>query len=198
MLHFLFERTADAAWLFDLDTGSLVDCNAATVALMRCRSREDLIGKRAEELANWVQPDGLPTGESVARRIADTLKNGKSTFEWTAQRFDRTTIPLEVNATVVERDGQPLLMLLSREISARREAEAALPEKEARFRLFFERSADPMSLFDPQTLRYIEANEALARLVGAPGREALRNVSATERWPERQPDGRLSIEKEGK
>src|SRR5271165_3148023 len=66
---------------------------------------------------------------------------------------------------------------------------------EARFRTFFERNADAMSLFDPQTLRYIEANEAVARLVGAPSREALRNVSPTERWPERQPDGRLSIEK---
>jgi len=195
MFHFLFERTADAIWLFDIDTGSLVDCNAATVALMRCRNRDELIGKRAEELAPQVQPDGLPTVESVARRVADTLKNGNSTFEWTARRFDSTNIPLEMNATVVERDGKPLLMLLSREITGRREAEAALLENEARFRLFFERSADAMSLFDPETLRYIEANEAAARLVGAPSREALRNVSPTERWPERQPDGRLSIEK---
>jgi len=52
-----------------------------------------------------------------------------------------------------------------------------------------------MSFFDPQTLRYIETNEAVARLIGAPGREALRNASPVERWPERQPDGRLSIEK---
>jgi PAS domain S-box-containing protein len=77
----------------------------------------------------------------------------------------------------------------------RKRAEKALLESEARFRIFFERSADAMSLLDPQTLRYIEANEAVARLVGAPNREALRNASPAERWPERQLDGRLSVEK---
>jgi len=70
-----------------------------------------------------------------------------------------------------------------------------LLESEARFRSFFERSADAMSIFDPETLRNIEANEAAARLVGAPSRDALRNDSPVERWPKRQPDGRLSIEK---
>jgi PAS domain S-box-containing protein len=77
----------------------------------------------------------------------------------------------------------------------RKRAEEALRESEARFRIFFERSADPMLLLDPQTLRYIEANEAVARLFGAPDREALRDASPADRWPERQPDGRLSVEK---
>jgi PAS domain S-box-containing protein len=86
-------------------------------------------------------------------------------------------------------------VLVSREIIRGRETEAGPLEDEALFRMFFERSADAMSLLDPQTLRYIEANEAVARLFGAPDREALRNVSPMERWPQRQPDGRLSIEK---
>ena len=86
-------------------------------------------------------------------------------------------------------------MLVSREIISPKEAEDGPLLSEARFRIFFERSADAMSLLDPQTLRYIEANEAVARLLGAPNREALRNASPVERWPERQPDGRLSVEK---
>jgi PAS domain-containing protein len=79
-----------------------------------------------------------------------------------------------------------------RKLIRRKKPEVGPLENEARFRAFFERSADAMSLLDPQTLRYIEANEAVAKLFGAPDREALRNVSPTERWPERQPDGRLS------
>ena len=86
-------------------------------------------------------------------------------------------------------------MLVSPEITSLKETEDAPLENEARFRIFFERSADAMSLLDPQTLRYIEANEAVARLLGAPKREALRNASSVERWPERQPDGRISVEK---
>jgi PAS domain-containing protein len=87
MFHLLFERTADAVWLFDPGTATVVDCNKAAAALMGCESRADLIGKRAIELSAPVQPDGTPTVESVAQRIAETLKSGNSRFEWTARNF---------------------------------------------------------------------------------------------------------------
>jgi PAS domain S-box-containing protein len=195
MFHLLFERTADAVWLFDPATATVVDCNKAAAALMRCESRADLIGKRAVELSAPVQPDGISTVESVARRIAETLKSGNSRFEWTARRFDGTELPLEVNATTIERDGKPVFVLVSRDITERKDAEAALLMSETRFRSLFERSADAMALFDPETGQFIETNEAFARRIGAPSREALHNISPAEIWPERQPDGRLSTEK---
>ncbi|MBV8585594.1 MAG: PAS domain S-box protein [Verrucomicrobia bacterium] len=77
----------------------------------------------------------------------------------------------------------------------RKRAERALHESEARFRIFFEHSADAMLLLDPQTFRYVEANEAAARLFGVTNRESLRGAGPGDRWPERQPDGRLSEEK---
>ena len=194
MFHLLFEHTADAVCLFDLSTASIADCNEATAVLMRCRSRAELVGKRLEKLLPPIQPDGSSTVEA-ARWIAETLKNGNSRFEWMSQRFDGTKVRLEVNATAIERDGETVIVLVLRDITEPTEMEDALLESEVRFRSFFERNADAMSLFDPHTLRYIEANEAAARLIGAPSREALRNVSPVERWPERQPDGRLSVEK---
>src|SRR6516165_6847901 len=197
MFHLLFERTADAVWLFDPGTATVVDCNKAAAALMRCESRAELIGKPAIELSEPVQPDGTPTVESVARRIAETLKSGNSRFEWTARRFDGTELPLEVNATTIERDGKPVFVLVSRDITERKDAEAALLMSETRFRSLFERSADAMALFDPDTGRFIETNEAFARRIGAPSREVLRNAAPPEIWPERQPDGRLSVEKAG-
>jgi PAS domain S-box-containing protein len=194
MFKFLFEHAMDAIWLIDPDTAKVVDCNEATAVLMRCASRADLVGKRLEELSSQRQTAGSPTVEAV-RRIAETLKSGNNKFEWRSQRFDGTEVPLEVNAAAVQRDGETVIVLVSRDVSEREETEDALLESETRFRSFFERSADAMSIFDPETLRNIEANEAAARLVGAPSRDALRDVSPTERWPERQPDGRLSIEK---
>jgi PAS domain S-box-containing protein len=194
MFKFLFEHAMDAVWVIDPDTAKVVDCNEATAVLMRCPSRADLVGKRLEELSSLRQQDGGHTAEP-ARGIAETLKSGNNKFEWRSRRFDGTEVPLEVNATASERDGETVIVFLSRDVSERREAEGALLESEARFRSFFERSADAMSLFDPQTLQNIEANEAAARLVGAPSRDALRDDSPVKRWPERQPDGRLSIEK---
>ena len=195
MFHYLFGCTSDAVWLLDAHTATFVDCNDAAVALMRCGSRADLVGKRAEEFAPPVQSDSLPTGESMARHVAETLKNGKSMFEWTAQRFDGTKVPLEVNATAIERDGNSTFVWASREITARKAVEAVLLESEARFRSLFERSADAMTLFDPEIGRFIEANESAAQQVGVPNKEALRNVSPADLSPERQPDGQLSREK---
>ncbi|HEY0791917.1 MAG TPA: PAS domain S-box protein [Chthoniobacterales bacterium] len=195
MFRLLFERTTDAIWLFDPGTATMVDCNAATVALMRCRCRADLIGKRGEDLSPPVQPDGSPSGEVAARRIAETLQNGNSRFEWTARRFDGAMVPLEVTATAIVRDGKPLFVLVARDLTERKQAEAALLESEARFRSLFERSADAMSLFDPQTGRFTESNDAFARQTGAPHRGALGNVSPVEISPERQPDGQLSRDK---
>jgi PAS domain S-box-containing protein len=193
MFQFLFERTSDAVWLIDPGTGAVVDCNEATAVLMRCRSRADLVGRRLDELSAPEQKDGSPTAEA-ARRMAE-FESRNSKFVWQARRFDGTEVTLEGNATAIERDGETVIVLVARAAGERKEAEDALLESAAGFGSFFERNADAMSFFDPQTLRYIETNEAVARLIGAPGREALRNASPVERWPERQPDGRLSIEK---
>src|SRR5271169_1033436 len=123
MFRLLFERTADAVWLFDPRTATMVDCNEAAAALMRS-SRAELVGRRAEELSASVQPDGSPTVESVARRIAEILKSGNSRFEWIARRFDGTEVPLEVNATAIERNGEPVFVLVSRDVTERKDAEA--------------------------------------------------------------------------
>ncbi len=63
------------------------------------------------------------------------------------------------------------------------------------FRLLFERSADPMSLFDPEIQRFVESNEAVVRQTRAPDKMALGTASPAEISPERQPDGRLSGDK---
>jgi PAS domain S-box-containing protein len=193
MFQFLFEHNADAIWLIDPETATVVDCNESTVALMRCRSRADLVGKQLEELLPLEQRGA--SASAAAQSITEKLKNGNSKFDWTSRRFDGTEVLLEAKAETIERDGQRVIVLVSRRASERKATEGELPESEARFRSFFERNADAMSLFDPKTLRYIEVNEAVVRLIGAPSREALRNVSPVDRWPERQPDGRLSIEK---
>ena len=194
MFEFLFERTSDAVWLIDSDTGAVVDCNEATAVLMRCASRADLVGKLLEELSAPEQKSGSPIAEAVGP-IAERFERRNSKFDWNARRFDGTVLTLEGNATVVERDGATMIVLVSRKADERKGDEVPLLESAAGFGSFIERNADAMSFFDPQTLRYIETNQAVVRLLGAPGREALRNASPVERWPERQPDGRLSIEK---
>ena len=169
MFQLLFERTSDAVWLVNPDTGAVVDCNEAALVLMRCPNRGDLIGRRLEELSAPKRKDDLPVAEAV-RRIGEKFAGRNSEFDWKARRFDGTEVILDGEATAVERDGATMIVLVSREAGERREAEKAPLESAAGFGSFFERNADAMSFFDPQTLRYIEANDAVARLIGAPSR----------------------------
>ena len=155
MFQFLFEHTSDAVWLIDPDTGAVVDCNEAAAVLMRSTSRADLVGRRLEELAVPEQEDGRPFLEAV-RRVAERFESRKSKFDWKARRLDGTEITLEGNATAIERDGATVIVLVLREVGERKEPEGALLESVAGFGSFFERNADAMCFFDPQTLRYIE------------------------------------------
>lgn len=66
---------------------------------------------------------------------------------------------------------------IAADIKGSKRAERALLESETRFRIFFERSADAMSLLAPQTLRFIKANEVVVQLLGAPDRETLCRAS---------------------
>src|SRR6516164_11870268 len=113
IFQFLFERTSDAVWLIDPDTGAVVDCNEATAVLMRCTSRADLVGRLLEELSAPEQKSGLPIAEAVGP-IAERFERRNSKFDWNARRFDGTVLTLEGNATVVERDGATMIVLVSR------------------------------------------------------------------------------------
>jgi PAS domain S-box-containing protein len=194
MAQFLPESISDAVWLIDPDTGAVVDCNDATVDLMCCTSRADLIGERFEDFAAPEQKAGTLTVEP-GLSIAEKFRSRGSTFNWRVRRFDGTEVMLEARATAIGGDGEPVIVLVSRLLGKRKEVESALENSEERFRSFFERNADAMALLDPETFRFIEVNEAGARLLGAPGPNLLREVLLTDWWPERQPDGQLSVER---
>jgi len=63
------------------------------------------------------------------------------------------------------------------------------------FRLLFERSADAITLQDPLTGAFLDANAAALRITGAPNKAALLGSNPISISPERQPDGSRSADK---
>ena len=82
---------------------------------------------------------------------------------------------------------------VTRDVTKRTHAETALQESEEKFRLLFEKSADPILLLDGDI--FIDCNEAALRLMGCSSKEQLIGLHPWDISPERQPDGRLSSEK---
>src|SRR5438876_1978585 len=194
MFQLLFERSADAIWLFDPQAGVFVDCNSAAVELMRAGTKEALLGSRPEDLSPLLQPDGTPSREKSAQIVALVEERGGHRFEWVGRRFDGHEVPLEVLSTPIEVGGRSLTVVVSRDITERKSTEAALRESEEKFRGLFEASSDGILILDPENRRITDCNAAALRMKGGGDREWLLSQSIESLSPEQQPNGRSSSE----
>jgi PAS domain S-box-containing protein len=83
--------------------------------------------------------------------------------------------PIWVRVQVVRLEGghdrEPRLLVALSDVSARRGAERALRESEARYRELFEETRDGVCVVDPATDRVLDANPAAERLFGREGSE---------------------------
>src|SRR5262245_20739844 len=88
----------------------------------------------------------------------------------------------------------PLLTQRRRDISASAPA-YSFKHTNTMFETLFERSADPIWLYDPQTIMLLDCNQAAVNLLGAPSKQQLLLTRPEEISPEFQPDGLRSAEK---
>jgi PAS domain S-box-containing protein len=171
MFQLLFERSADAIWLFDPKAGVFVDCNFAAVELMGADTKEMLLGARPEDLSPELQPDGTTSREKTTQVVALVEEHGSQRLEWTARRFDGREVPLEVLLTPIDISGRKLHVVVSRDITQRKSTEAALRESEQKFRELFEASSDAIQILDPQERRIIDCNAATVKMAGGVDKE---------------------------
>jgi PAS domain S-box-containing protein len=194
MFQLLFERSPDAIWLLDPREILFVDCNEAAVQLMRARDRAQLLGIRPSDLSPPQQPDGQDSATKAAALTALTEEQGTQRFEWQARRLDGTDVPLEVAAIPIVSQGRRLNVVIARDVTERKIAEAALRESELKFRQLFEASSDSIMIIEAETLRCVDCNEAAVAMTARGDRQWLLSQTVADLSPEYQPDGRRSSE----
>ena len=120
----LFERSADAILIIDDDT--FVDCNQATVDMLRYRTKEELLQTHPSELSPDLQLDGRSSFEKANEMIAIAFERGSHRFEWYHKRADDSVFPVEVLLTPIARGGRDLLHVVWRDITDRKHLEQEL------------------------------------------------------------------------
>ena len=157
--------------------------SSATAAPKRCWERRITL------------PSTLTTVEKVVgyNRRRQEGEAVPDRYEFKGIRKDGTPIYIEASVAGIMYRGEPASLAYLRDITARKHAERALQESERKFRLLFEKSADPILLLDGDT--YVDCNEAALSLAGCSCKEQLIGLHPWDISPERQPDGRLSSEK---
>jgi PAS domain S-box-containing protein len=206
-----FERSVDAVWLLDQEARVFVDCNQAAVELIGATDKQQLLRTRPEDLSPPFQPDGSPSAEKSAEIVAIIQNQKTHLFEWMIRRLDGRDVPIEVSATAVLMRGKNIQVIISRDISQRKQAErellemahalerrvtertAALTTSEARFRALVEHAPEAIVVFDGDTGRFLFGNEHACRLYGVP-MEKLTTLTPADVSPEFQPSGGRSSE----
>jgi PAS domain S-box-containing protein len=108
-----------------------------------------------------------------------TLAGERCQVEVESLRKDGSRIHIEVRTIPIQHRGQPHVLAISRDVTARKRAEAAMRASEERYRLLFEMESDAILLVDAQTLELIDMNPVAERLWGY-SRAELLQMKATD------------------
>ncbi len=131
------------------------------------------------------------TGERYDRLFGSPTDTPATTFESVRRRGDGTTFPVEVTFSRVEHAGERRALLLVRDSTERKQAEARLSESEARFRALVEKAPEAIVVLEPEEERILDANSKACDLFRL-RREELLHTNFPALSPPQQPDGRSS------
>jgi diguanylate cyclase (GGDEF)-like protein/PAS domain S-box-containing protein len=174
----VFQTSLDAFNINRLSDGVFVDVNESFLRFTGC-TREDVIGHTSRELNFWVDPD-------IREKMVQILRQDSSVgnLEARFRRRDGEIVWGQVSESMIETDGEPCILSVTRDITAAKEAEgrlaatmAALRASEAHYRTVFQTSLDGIFISQLRDGQYIDANHAFLELMGYEREEVIGRTS---------------------
>jgi PAS domain S-box-containing protein len=161
-----FQMSLDVISINRMDSGEYVDVNQAFTDLGGYR-REEVIGRTSRELGIWADPRDRD-------RLSEIVHQSGSCRDMEAQ-FRKKNGELfwgVMSASVIEIDGEPCLLSVTRDVTAAKAADGrlaaamdALRASEAHYRTVFQTSVDGIVVSQLHDGRFIDANKAFLDLM---------------------------------
>lgn len=176
----LIETTNTGFLIIDKE-GRVLDANQEYVRLTGHRKLDEIRGR---SVLDWT---AAYEREKNARAIEDCARTGhirNLEIDYTAKGGGIT--PIELNATVVDIGGEPRILTLCRDITARRNSEKQLKESEGKFRTLTEKSLIGVYVIQDGLFRYI--NPKMSEIFGyaedeLAGKKGPEDLVLPEDWP---------------
>ncbi len=122
----LFERSADA--ILVIEDGTFIECNQATVDMLRYTSREELLQTHPSQLSPEFQPDGRTSFDKANEMMAIALEKKSHRFERDHMRADGEVFPVEVLLTTIPKGEGLIIHTVWRDITDRKRLQNELQQ----------------------------------------------------------------------
>jgi len=136
----LFEQSADAFSILNLETGKFTECNNSAIQMHGVENEGNFLNLSPADLSPEFQPCGNRSDELAIKKILKTFTEGPQIFKWVHCKLDGSTFPCLVSLSPIVLGEERLVMAIGRDISdivkvqhelqlAKEEAEAAEKSK---------------------------------------------------------------------
>ena len=154
-----FRAAPVAACITRVSDGRMIDVNDRLLSEYQW-TREELLGKTTLEAGLW---DGKNRSRMVEQLQRDGFVND---FESIATGRDGRQRQISLSAAKIDVDGEPHIVVYVIDVSERQAAERALREREEIYRSIVTQARDGICLIDPETLAFLEINDAVISNLG--------------------------------
>jgi PAS domain S-box-containing protein len=146
------------------EQGLAIECNQAALDLFVC-TRAQLIGSSPADWSPEFQPYGRASTEMAGEIFARAATGEVVRFYWQNTRADGTPLPVDVTVRVARIGDHILFVIISRDVTERKQAEVVLKASEEKYRTLIETTATGYLIVDGEG-RVLDANPEYVRLTG--------------------------------
>jgi len=183
----LLELSPDA--IFVHSRGIFLYANQATATLFGTESVDQLAGRSVEELIAERSRERI---RALVREVEGLDRTRRVSVDDIALATGRA-VDVEISSAPVTWNGAPARQVVVHDVTEQRHAEARLRETQDQLRTLVDHAPEAVVVYDADSLHFVDLNRNAEILFGR-SREELLGLGPEMLSPERQPDGRLSME----
>ncbi len=147
-----------------LSDGKFVECNAATLRMFGCASKDEFLKLNPIVVSPEFQSGGIDSATLARQYIEQAMDTGSNRFDWIHKRINGEEFFAEVHLTRILIQGQTMMQGVVIDINNRRLAEKALQKSEKKYRELIEHMQDCIYRTDAEG-RFVYASPVIQSLM---------------------------------